>query len=85
MSERLTQGEAILRVLSNHEGEWVPLYDIIGALGDGRIIGQYNARILELREEGYVIINKKDHVNGRVLSWYKLIRPRRQTEMQLSG
>jgi hypothetical protein len=59
-SEKLTQGERLLALLEAHEGEWLPLFKIL-QLG----IAQYNARIHELRKQGYTIENKTmEIVNG---------------------
>ncbi len=67
------QEDAILRVLVDAAGAWVPLPQIIMAQGSGRIIGQYNARIYGLRRRGHEIENRKKRVVGRVHSEYRLI------------
>ena len=60
-----TQHEKILSLLkSKHE---VSLPEIL-ALG----IAQYNARIKELREQGYEIINRTKRVDGVKHSWFRL-------------
>jgi hypothetical protein len=65
-----TQRAAILRVLLDAKGAWVPLPQIL-ALG----IAQYNARILELRRHlGFVIENKTERVNGARHSWFRLVK-----------
>ena len=67
---RKTQCAAILRLLKDARGEWVPLSKILDLH-----IGQYNARIFELRHElGLQIENKTDRdESGQVISWYRLI------------
>ena len=62
-----TQREKILAILRERAYAWVPLPDIL-ALG----IAQYNARIYELRRDGYRIENKTQPVNGQRRSWYRL-------------
>ena len=47
----------IYNLLKTSQGRWVPLPDIL-ALG----CAQYGARILELRREGYRIINRTEVV-----------------------
>jgi hypothetical protein len=49
----------------------VPLPDIL-SLG----FSQFGARILELRRDGHTILNKTEHRDGKVLSWYKLAAER---------
>jgi hypothetical protein len=68
---RKTQCAAILRLLTDARGAWVPLWRIL----DLRI-GQYNARLSDLRHKfGYKIENKKEpSADGKVHSWYRLIR-----------
>jgi hypothetical protein len=65
---RDTQQKRILNLLRNYAPNWVPLPEIL-ALG----IGQYNARLLELRRSGYQIENKVE-VHGEVRhSFYRLV------------
>jgi hypothetical protein len=63
-----TQRAAILRLLIDARGAWVPLPQIL-ALG----IAQYNARLWELRRLGFVIENKSESVDGVRHSWYRLV------------
>ncbi len=63
-----TQSAAILRLLIEARGAWVPLPEIL-ALG----IAQYNARLWELRRLGFVIENKSEAVDGVRHSWYRLV------------
>jgi hypothetical protein len=63
-----TQCAAILRLLIDAHGGWVPLPDIL-ALG----IAQYNTRILELRRMGFDIVNRCERVDGARHSWYRLV------------
>lgn len=71
MSNRETQRTRILDLLRSHEGEWVPLSEIL----DLRI-GQYNARVFELRRLGFVIDNRTERDDsGAVRSWFRLVTP----------
>ena len=71
-----TQHTRILALLRSRPGQWIPLPEILG-LG----IAQYNARIKELREEGYEIKNKTDWVAGVRHSWFCLEARERQLEL----
>lgn len=74
---RPKQKEAILTLLRRYRGAWCPLPEIITAQGAGTIIGQYNARIYELKhEDGYDIENKTEMVDGQKKSWYRINEPR---------
>jgi len=58
--------ERILRLLEEFEGQWIELPAIL-KLG----VAQYNARIKQLRNEGYAIENKVEW-QGRVKkSWFR--------------
>jgi hypothetical protein len=48
-------------------GQWISLSEIL-ELG----FAQFGARILELRRDGHTILNKTEHRDGKVLSWYKM-------------
>jgi hypothetical protein len=76
MSKRLTQRRAILELLLRHKYKWVPLPQILRAMGPGTTISQYNARIFELRNKqwgnGLDIENKTQWENGKKHSWYRL-------------
>jgi hypothetical protein len=65
-----TQRAAILHVLINARGSWVPLPEI-RALG----VAQYNARIFELRRLGFDIENRieTDVETGARHSWFRLV------------
>lgn len=68
---RKTQRDRILRLLSDAQGGWVPLPDIL-ALG----IAQYNARIFELRRLGGFNIENRtetDTETGERHSWFRLV------------
>lgn len=82
MSKHELQVDAILRVLTKASGDWVRLPAIIQAQGPGTFIGQYNARIWELRGMGHVIENKTANIYGVRHSWYRLVRDS-QKEMSL--
>ena len=68
---RKTQTAEILRLFVDARGEWVPLWKILDLH-----IGQYNARISELRHDlGFLIENKIERDDdGKVHSWYRLVR-----------
>jgi hypothetical protein len=66
---RKTQSAEILRLLVDAPGEWVPLWKILDLH-----IGQYNARIFDLRRLGFQIENKTERDDeGRARSWYRLL------------
>jgi hypothetical protein len=66
---RKTQRAAILRLLIDARGAWVPLPEIMACAA------QYNARIHELRRIGFNIPKPRiEHVNGETHSWYRLIK-----------
>jgi hypothetical protein len=62
-----TQSAAILRLLVEARGAWVPLPDIMACAA------QYNARIFSLRRDGYNIENRTETVNGVRHSWFRLV------------
>jgi len=58
--------ERLLRLLERFQGEWVDLPTILNLR-----VAQYNARIKQLRDEGYVIENRVEW-RGRVKkSWFR--------------
>ena len=67
MRARPTQRAAILRLLEERKGQWVPSYELAG------IALQYGARVLELRRAGYAIENKAQHVNGQIRTAFRLV------------
>lgn len=63
-----TQRAAILRLLIEARGAWVPLPEIMACAA------QYNARIHELRREGFNIPKPRvEVVNGKKHTWYRLL------------
>jgi hypothetical protein len=54
-----TQRQRLLALLNERGGQGVYVYEIMQPRPDGLGIAQYNARIKELRESGYTIINTK--------------------------
>jgi hypothetical protein len=62
-----TQRAAILRLLIDAHGAWVPLPEIMACAA------QYNARIFELRKIGFTVENKNEVVDGVRHSWFRLI------------
>jgi hypothetical protein len=68
--QRKSQAAAVLRVLIDAHGSWVPLPEIL-KLG----VAQYNARILELRRLGFTIENRTERVAGarQRHSWFRLL------------
>lgn len=72
IDNRKTQCEAILALLQDAKGGWVPLPSIMEQAA------QYNTRILELRRSGHRIENKTEHVNGARHSWFRLLHHQAQ-------
>ena len=72
MRVRQTQRDKILRLLQERAGQWVPVFEIAA------LACQYNARLKELREQGYQIENENRHVGGQVHSSYRLVEPKGQ-------
>lgn len=68
--QKKSQAAAVLRLLIDAHGAWVPLPEIL-ALG----IAQYGARILELRRLGFTIENRTERIPGarQRHSWFRLI------------
>jgi hypothetical protein len=66
-STRQTQRAAILRLLIDARGGWVPLPKIMACAA------QYNARIFELHRTGLKIENKTEDIDGVKHSWFRLI------------
>jgi Helix-turn-helix domain len=62
-----TQRERILELFLARPGQWIPLWEILDLK-----ISQFGARLLELRAEGYVIVNRKEWHGSQQLSWYRL-------------
>lgn len=80
--QRKSQAAALLRLLIDARGAWVPLPEIL-ALG----IAQYGARILELRRLGFTIENRTERVAGarQRHSWFRLIKsPARVVDLEAS-
>lgn len=57
MNHTLTQKGRILQLLKSRGTSGVKVYELIAPRPEGLGIAQYNARIKELRESGYQIIN----------------------------
>ena len=66
MSARDSQRDEILALLLAAGGNWVPLPQIVACAA------QYNARIFELRRDGYRILNHTREVDGQKHSWFRL-------------
>jgi hypothetical protein len=64
---RATQRAAVLGLLLGAKGTWVSLLEIRNCAA------QYNARILELRRLGFRIENKIREIEGKRLSWFRLL------------
>jgi hypothetical protein len=70
-----TQRAAILDLLIEARGSWVPLPTILELH-----ISQFGARIFELRRTGFSIENKIEHDNSGVVHlWYRLLNPPKAT------
>jgi len=67
INQSKTQRAAILRLLIEARGAWVPLPEIMACAA------QYNARVLELRRLGFHVENKTERVNGARHSWFRLV------------
>lgn len=65
-SARDNQRQRILELLTDARGAWVPLPEI------ARCAAQYNARIFELRRQGFTITNRTADVGGERHSWFRL-------------
>jgi hypothetical protein len=64
-----TQSAAILRLLIEARGAWVPLPQIIACAA------QYSARVCELRKQGFRIENRTERQpDGARHSWFRLVR-----------
>ena len=76
-SKREKQSDRILGLLKEHAGQWVGLPEILDLH-----IGQYNARIFDLRRAGFQIENKIERDDaGEARSWYRLVdSPERRQE-----
>ena len=59
LSNRLTQRERILNLLRERGDSGVRVWELIAPRPTGQGIAQYNARIKELRDRGFNIINVK--------------------------
>jgi hypothetical protein len=64
--ERSSQTSRVLALLRAHRGQRVPCY-LIAA-----VALQYNTRISELREQGYIIVNEHEYHDNQRLSWFRL-------------
>ena len=62
-----TQRAAILRLLMDARGAWVPLPKIMACAA------QYNARVFELRRMGFNVENRTESVDGVRHSWFRLV------------
>jgi hypothetical protein len=69
-----TQRAAILRLLIDAHGAWVPCYQL------SNIALQYNSRVWSLRRLGYNIENRAERVNGERHSWFRLVSPPPKTQ-----
>src|SRR5438034_3026465 len=77
INQSKTQRAAILRLLIEARGAWVPLPEIMACAA------QYNARVLELRRLGFHVENKTERVNGARHSWFRLV-DRKSTRLNSS-
>jgi hypothetical protein len=74
--KRLTQREKIKVLLLERQGFWVPAYLLAG------IALQYGTRILELRREGFEILNSTQRrTDGTVYSWFMHPAPKGQMSL----
>lgn len=61
-----TQSANILRLLTDAHGAWVSLPEIMA------LAAQYNARIFELRKQGFSIENRTEVVGEARHSWFRI-------------
>lgn len=61
------QKAAVLELLLSHREQWVPAYKLAG------LALQYNARVKELRDAGYVIQNRTARVGKQVHGSFRLL------------
>jgi biotin operon repressor len=61
------QKAAILDLLLKNRGRWVPAYSL------SAVALQYNARVKELRDAGYVIENQTTHHGRQVHGSFRLV------------
>jgi hypothetical protein len=74
--KRLTQRDKVKQLLEDRTGQWVPCY-LLAAISL-----QYNARVFELRAEGFEILNSTQHrTDGTVYSWFKHPEPKGQMSL----
>lgn len=64
----MTQCDKILRVLMDRRGEWVPMPYLARAARAYAV----HSRISDLRSRGYVIEQRREHVEGVRHSFYHL-------------
>jgi hypothetical protein len=69
-SSRKNQRERLLHLLQGAKGREVGLPEIL-SLG----IAQYNSRLLDLRREGHSIKNRTERRDGKIYSWFRLMKP----------
>src|SRR5262249_50012617 len=62
-----TQQGNILQLLKEANGGWVPLPKILACAA------QYNARLFDLRRQGFKIENRTEIVKGVRHSWFRLV------------
>jgi hypothetical protein len=61
------QKAAILQLLLDNRGQWVPAYRL------ARTALQYSARVREIRSAGYIIENKTERVGRQVRGAFRLV------------
>jgi hypothetical protein len=65
--------------LATRANQWIALPEILG-LG----IAQYNARIHELRQQGYTILNKTERKEGQRHSWFMYVPNRNALQLSFA-
>jgi len=76
--KRVSQTEKIRQLLLENMGQPVPAYKLAA------ISLQYNARVFELRAEGFEIINTTHHrLDGTVWSWFEHPAPKGQLSLPI--
>lgn len=78
-----SQKDRLLQLLKARGQNGVKVFELIAPRPEGQGIAQYNARIKELREEGYNIVNKQPGLF--VLSGYENVENSPKQTMKLEG
>jgi hypothetical protein len=67
--ERTPRIRLLLKLLSDHVGEWVPAREIADVGGS-----QYSVYIRELQAQGHVISERRERHGDQTFGWFRLNR-----------